>query len=240
MIKDEKNRLVCQIRGVVQGVGFRPFVYRLAVELGIRGRVLNNSAGVCVEAEASRRTLDTFLQRLRDGAPPAARIYSFEFSFHHPFGFADFQICRSDDGGEKMVTLLSDIATCPECLAEIQDPAERRFSYPFTNCTQCGPRFTIMTDIPYDRPNTSMRGFSLCSACADEYKNPLDRRFHAQPLACPCCGPQLTYLGREGAPVDCSDLLGRAVADIRAGEIVAVKGLGGFHIMADAYNTGTL
>ena len=139
-----------------------------------------------------------------------------------------------------MFTLLSDIATCPECLAEIQEPAERRFSYPFTNCTQCGPRFTIMTDIPYDRPNTSMQGFPLCPACKEEYENPQDRRFHAQPLACPCCGPQLRYLLPGGASFDGADPLGRAVADIRAGEIVAVKGLGGFHIMADAFNIAAL
>lgn len=240
MIKDDQNRLVCQIRGVVQGVGFRPFVYRLAVELGIRGRVLNNTAGVAVDAEADRQTLEVFLKRLRADAPAAARIFSFEFSFHQPVGFSDFQIISSHDGGEKMLTLLSDIATCSDCLAEIQDPFERRFSYPFTNCTQCGPRFTIMTDIPYDRPNTSMQGFPLCPACKQEYKNPQDRRFHAQPLACAVCGPRLTYLGRDGESVDCTDPLGRAVADIRGGALVAVKGLGGFHIMVDALNTRAL
>jgi hydrogenase maturation protein HypF len=240
MIKDEKIRLVSQIQGVVQGVGFRPFVYRLAVELGIYGKVLNNPAGVAVEAEADRPTLDEFLKRLRSEAPAAARIYSFEFSFHQPVGFNDFKICRSDDGGEKMFTLLSDIATCPDCLAEIQNPTERRFSYPFTNCTQCGPRFTIMTDIPYDRPNTSMQGFPLCTECEEEYGNPQDRRFHAQPLACPRCGPQLSYLLRNGVPVDCEDPLDRAVADIRSGALVAVKGLGGFHVMADAHNIEAL
>jgi len=240
MIKDEKTRLVCQIRGVVQGVGFRPFVYRLAVELGICGQVLNNPAGVAVEAEADRRTLDDFLKRLRGEAPAAARIYSFEFSFHQPTGFSGFQICRSDDGGKKMFTLLSDIATCPDCLKEIQNPSERRFAYPFTNCTQCGPRFTIMTDIPYDRPHTSMQDFRLCTDCEEEYGNPQDRRFHAQPLACPRCGPKLSYLLQDGAPVGCDTPLDRAVADIRSGALVAVKGLGGFHIMADAHNIEAL
>ncbi len=240
MIKDETTRLVCQIRGVVQGVGFRPFVYRLAVELGILGQVLNNPAGVAVEAEADRPTLDLFLKRIRAEAPVAARIFSLEFSFHQSVGFSDFQICRSEVGGEKMFTLLSDIATCPDCLKEILDPAERRFAYPFTNCTQCGPRFTIMTDIPYDRPNTSMQNFTLCPACAEEYETPQDRRFHAQPLACPRCGPQLSYLGEGGDPVECSDPLGRAVTDIRSGALLAVKGLGGFHVMADAFNIGAL
>ncbi len=240
MIREEKSRLVCQIRGVVQGVGFRPFVYRLAVELGISGRVLNNTAGVAVEAEAGRKMLEDFLKRLRSEAPLAARVFSFEFSFHKPVGFNDFQIISSHDGGKKMFTLLSDIATCPDCLAEIQDPSERRFAYPFTNCTQCGPRFTIMTDIPYDRPNTSMQAFSLCPACKDEYANPQDRRFHAQPLACPDCGPRLSYILPGGKPVDCADPLERAVEDIRSGALVAVKGLGGFHIMADALNIEAL
>jgi len=240
MLKDEKNRLVCQIQGVVQGVGFRPFVYRLAVELEICGQVLNNPAGVAVEAEADRHTLELFLKRLRTETPPAARIYSLEFSFHQPVGYSDFQICHSDDGGEKMFTLLSDIAACADCLAEIQDPTERRFAYPFTNCTQCGPRFTIMTDIPYDRPNTSMKGFSLCANCVAEYENPQDRRFHAQPLACASCGPQLTYLLQSGETVDCPDPLARAVEDILAGLIVAVKGLGGFHLIADARNSTAL
>jgi len=240
MIKDKTTRLICQIRGVVQGVGFRPFVYRQAVELEICGQVLNNPAGVIVEAESDRQTLELFLNRLRTEAPPSARIFSLEFSFHQSVGYSDFQICRSDDSGKKMFTLLSDIATCPDCLAEIQDPSERRFAYPFTNCTQCGPRFTIMTDIPYDRPNTSMKGFSLCADCAAEYENPQDRRFHAQPLACARCGPQLTYLLQSGEAVDCPDPLARAVEDILAGAIVAVKGLGGFHLIADARNRKAL
>jgi len=199
MSKDATTRLVCQIRGVVQGVGFRPFVYRLAGERGVRGRVLNNSAGVYVEAEAPRPVLEGFVRSLRDEAPAAARISSLEFSFHQPTGFEEFSIARSDDTGPAMLTVQSDIATCRDCLAEIQDPAERRFAYPFTNCTQCGPRFTIMTGIPYDRDNTSMQGFALCDACRREYEDPGDRRFHAQPLACVTCGPRPAYLAQAGA-----------------------------------------
>ncbi len=240
MSKDAANRLICRIGGAVQGVGFRPFVYRLATELGIRGRVSNSTAGVDVEAEAGRRTLDEFLKRLRADAPPAARILSFEFSFHQPAGFQDFRIDPSEDGGEKTAMPMADIATCPQCLSEIHDPATRRFAYPFTNCTQCGPRFTIMTDIPYDRPNTSMRAYDLCPACAAEYENPRDRRFHAQPLACPACGPRLSYCSRSGEPIDCPDVLGRAAEDIRSGAVVALKGLGGFHVMADARNLAAL
>lgn len=240
MSKDAVTRLICRIHGAVQGVGFRPFVYRLASELGICGRVSNDTAGVVVEAEASRRTLDEFLKRLRTDAPPAARVLSFEFSFHQGAGFQDFQILPSDDSGEKNVSPMADIATCSACLSEIHDPSARRFAYPFTNCTQCGPRFTIMTDIPYDRPNTSMRAFDLCPECRAEYESPGDRRFHAQPLACPDCGPGLAYCGRRGEPIDCADVLDRAAEDLRGGSVVAVKGLGGFHVMADARSTAAI
>jgi hydrogenase maturation protein HypF len=240
MRNDQKTRLICRIYGAVQGVGFRPFVYRLATELGICGQVSNNTSGVVVEAEADRSTLDEFLKRLRADAPPAARILSFECSFHQAAGFQDFQIQPSDDAGEKNVSPMADLATCPECLSEIHDPCARRFAYPFTNCTQCGPRFTIMTDIPYDRPNTSMRAFDLCPACRAEYESPGDRRFHAQPLACPDCGPRLAYCGRRGEPIDCADVLDRAAEDLRGGSVVAVKGLGGFHVMADARSTAAI
>lgn len=240
MSKDATIRLVCQVRGVVQGVGFRPFVYRLADARGVRGRVCNNSAGVFIEAEASRPVLESFLKCLRDEAPATSRIFSLEFSFHRPVGFDAFTIVRSEGSGPAMPAVQADIAMCRECLTEVQNSAERRYAYPFTNCTQCGPRFTIMTGIPYDRVNTSMQGFSLCDDCRREYADPGDRRFHAQPLACGRCGPQLSYLALDGACSECGDPLGRAVDDLRTGALVAVKGLGGFHIMADARNVGSL
>jgi hydrogenase maturation protein HypF len=240
MSKDAVTRVICRIGGAVQGVGFRPFVYRLATQLGICGQVSNDTAGVVVEAEASRSTLDAFLKRLRADAPLAARILSCEFSFHQAAGFQDFQIQPSDGAGEKNVSPMADIATCPECRAEIHDSCARRFAYPFTNCTQCGPRFTIMTDIPYDRPNTSMHAFALCADCLAEYENSGDRRFHAQPLACPACGPRLAYCDRSGDSVDCANVLQRAADDIRSGAIVALKGLGGFHVMADARSTAAI
>lgn len=240
MNKDAVTRLICRIGGAVQGVGFRPFVYRLAAGLGICGQVSNNTTGVVIEAEAPRRTLDEFLKRLRADAPPAARILTFESSFHQSAGFQDFQIQPSEDRGEKTAMPMADLATCTACLSEIHDPAARRFAYPFTNCTQCGPRFTIMADIPYDRLNTTMRAFDLCADCRAEYENPADRRFHAQPLACPECGPRLAYLDHTGNPVDCADVLQRAADDIRSGAVAAVKGLGGFHVMADARSTSAI
>jgi len=240
MSKDAPIRLFCQIHGVVQGVGFRPFVYRLARECALRGHVLNNAAGVCIEAEASRPVLESFIQRLRDEAPATARISSLEFSFHQPAGLEEFRIVHSDDAGPVLLTVPADIAMCRDCLSEIQDPAERRFAYPFTNCTQCGPRFTIMTGIPYDRVNTSMQGFLLCDACRREYQDPRDRRFHAQPLACGHCGPQLSFRARDGSCIDTDDPLQRAVDELRNGALLALKGLGGFHIMADAYNVAAL
>jgi hydrogenase maturation protein HypF len=240
MSKETVTRLICRIHGDVQGVGFRPFVYRLAAELGIRGRVHNSTSGLVVEAEALRQTLDIFAKRLRVDAPSSARVLSCECSFHQPAGFQDFRIQPSEDIGEKTVGAMADMATCPECRAEIHDATARRFAYPFTNCTQCGPRFTIMTDIPYDRPNTSMRAFDLCQDCLAEYECPDDRRFHAQPLACPACGPRLAYCGRSGERIDCPDVLGRAAKDVRGGSVLAVKGLGGFHVMADACSTGAI
>ncbi|HHJ05890.1 MAG TPA: carbamoyltransferase HypF [Anaerolineae bacterium] len=239
------QRLKIEIHGAVQGVGFRPFVYRLAAELALTGWVVNNARGVFIEAEGPKAALETFLQRLSSDKPPLAMIQSLDAEWLAPVNFEDFQIRRSDAAGAKTVLVLPDAATCADCLREVFNPADRRYRYPFTNCTNCGPRFSIIQALPYDRPNTTMRRFTLCPTCQSEYENPLDRRFHAQPNACPVCGPNLEFQvsGFEfrvshNPKLETKNLkpIDRAVAAIKAGEIVAVKGLGGFHLMVDAQN----
>jgi hydrogenase maturation protein HypF len=230
------QRLRVHIRGAVQGVGFRPFVYRLATELGLPGWVINSSAGVVIEVEGEPGLLDRFLLRVGREHPPRAIVQGLESSFLEPAGFASFEI-RESAGGEKTTLVLPDIATCPDCLAELFDPANRRYRYPFTNCTNCGPRFSIIEALPYDRPNTTMAGFQLCGACRREYEDPRDRRFHAQPNACPACGPRLELWDADGHPLAVEDdALRTAEARITDGAIVAVKGLGGFHLVVDARN----
>ena len=234
-IEESPLRLKACIRGAVQGVGFRPFVYRLASELKLPGWVSNTAQGVFVEVEGAKGVLDQFVLRLQNDKPPRAFIQSFEFSFLDPVGYATFEIKVSDGAGLKTVLILPDIATCPDCLAEVFDPRNRRYLYPFTNCTNCGPRFSIIESLPYDRPNTSMNRFTMCSDCQREYDDPNDRRFHAQPTACPVCGPRLELWNEEGktSSRDRDAVLGAEQA-IRGGKIVAVKGLGGFHLMVDA------
>lgn len=220
------------ITGVVQGVGFRPFVYNLARRLGVRGWVLNHSGGVDIEAEAAPETLTAFLAALRAEAPPLAHIASLEATPIPSNGYTTFEIRHSEAQEGRFVLISPDVATCPDCLRELFDPADRRYRYPFINCTNCGPRFTIITDIPYDRPHTTMRVFPLCDACRAEYENPADRRFHAQPNACPECGPHLTLLAQGAASA--AGALADAVERLLQGEIVAVKGLGGFQLACDA------
>ena len=240
-----QRRLSIEIHGAVQGVGFRPFVYRLAADLGLAGWVINDTAGVFIEVEGDESLLAEFLRRLSTEAPPRALIQSLDADWLTPAGYAHFEIRHSDGQGSKTVLVLPDIATCPDCLRELFDPTDRRHGYPFTNCTNCGPRFSIIQALPYDRPNTTMRRFVLCPACQAEYDSPLDRRFHAQPNACPVCGPQLAAIGKqstvngEQSPDHRSPFtvhLQVAVEALRAGQIVAVKGLGGFHLMVDAGN----
>ena len=192
-----QRRLSVEIHGAVQGVGFRPFVYRLATELGLAGWVINDTAGVFIEVEGDEPALAEFLRRLPVERPPRALIQSLDAAWLAPAGYAGFEIRHSDGQGSKTVLVLPDIATCPDCLREVFDPADRRHGYPFTNCTNCGPRFSIIQALPYDRPNTTMRRFALCPACQAEYDSPLDRRFHAQPNACPVCGPQLAVWGAD-------------------------------------------
>ena len=220
----------------MQGVGFRPFIYRLADEMNLKGWVINNTQGVFIEAEAEPEVLQQFLLRIEREKPAISFIQSFEHSFVDPVPYDKFEIRESTDGA-KTALILPDIATCSECQREIFDPSNRRYRYAFTNCTNCGPRFTIVEALPYDRPRTSMRIFEMCPECSEEYHNPRDRRFHAQPNACPKCGPHLELwnetgaVGRHG-----DDALRQAAAAIRDGLIVAVKGLGGFHLMVDASN----
>ncbi|HEX4140945.1 MAG TPA: carbamoyltransferase HypF [Candidatus Methylacidiphilales bacterium] len=230
---NERARAV--IRGAVQGVGFRPFVYRLAMELNLTGWVLNSAQGVFLEVEGVGASLRNFLLRVEREKPPRAIIQSMEFSFLDAVGYSGFVIRKSDDAGAKTALILPDIAPCEQCLVDIFSPRNRRFRYPFTNCTNCGPRFTIIEELPYDRPHTAMKAFKMCPACQKEYDDPADRRFHAQPNACPVCGPQVEFWDAEGNTLASGDAALRRVAEeIRAGRIIALKGLGGFQLIADA------
>jgi hydrogenase maturation protein HypF len=231
------GRLRVTIRGAVQGVGFRPFVYRLANELGLKGWVNNSSQGVFIEVEGGPEKLKRFLLRLPDEKPPRSFIQSLESSHLDPVEFSDFEIRESESHGAKTALVLPDIATCPDCFAEIFDPIDRRYRYPFTNCTNCGPRYSIIETLPYDRPNTTMKTFEMCDECRAEYEDPADRRFHAQPNACPKCGPHLDLWDSDGDIVSTDqEAIARTADAIRDGRIVAVKGIGGFHLMVDARN----
>ena len=224
------------VRGVVQGVGFRPFVYRLALEEGLSGFIGNDTDGVTIEIEGPAARLDAFLARLRDEAPPLARIDSVAVRDAAATGEADFRIVASEVLGRVSTGIPADAATCPDCLRELLDPADRRYHYPFLNCTNCGPRFTITRRIPYDRPQTSMARFKMCAACQAEYDDPLNRRFHAQPNACWECGPRVWLTGADGAGIAAEDSLTATIGRLLAGEIVAIKGIGGFHLSVDATN----
>ena len=230
------------ISGVVQGVGFRPFVYNLALRLGLRGWVLNHSGGVDLEVEGPPEALDAFVAALSAEAPPLAQIEALAARAMPTQDFTGFEIRQSERQEGRYQLISPDVATCPDCLREVLDPADRRYHYPFTNCTNCGPRFTIIADIPYDRSNTTMRVFPLCPECQREYDDPSNRRFHAQPNACPACGPHLWLADAAGRPlagaVQHADpaVLERARDLLLSGRIVAIKGLGGFLLACDATN----
>ena len=231
------SRVRARIEGTVQGVGFRPYVYRLADELGVAGHVLNDSRGVVVEVEAPAETVERFLSRLALEAPPLANVERVTSEQLEELGEHGFAIRESPAGGEPCAAVTPDSATCPDCLAELFDPADRRFRYPFTNCTNCGPRFTIVRDVPYDRPNTTMAAFEMCPACLAEYRDPTDRRFHAQPNACPDCGPQVRLVYAGGGALEdagAGDALEATAHALLEGAIVAVKGIGGFHLACRA------
>ncbi len=223
----------------MQGVGFRPFVYNLAQRMGLDGWVLNHSGGVDIEAEGPPETVDAFVAALRDEAPPLARIESLEAEPIPVDGYERFEIRHSEAQEGRYQLISPDVATCPDCVGELFDPADRRYRYPFINCTNCGPRFTIIEDIPYDRPKTTMRVFPLCDDCREEYEDPVDRRFHAQPNACPECGPRVWLVespDSETPHASKEAALARAKALLLEGGILAVKGLGGFHLACDATN----
>jgi hydrogenase maturation protein HypF len=227
-------RVRARVEGTVQGVGFRPFVYRLASELELSGHVLNDSRGVLLEVEAAAPTVDRFLERLSAEAPPLARVERVLTDELPSTGQRGFSILASPSAGEPSAPVTADSATCEDCLAELFDPADRRYRYPFVNCTNCGPRFTIVRGVPYDRPLTTMAGFDMCAACRAEYEDPSDRRFHAQPNACPDCGPSARLLDSRARAVGDVDAVRAAAAALVEGAVVAVKGLGGFHLACRA------
>ncbi len=222
------------VRGIVQGVGFRPFVYRLAVKHNLKGYVYNTSEDVKIEVEGELEAIKQFQLELGIEAPPLAHIEGIAITHHPPIGYKNFEIRHSIAEEGKYQLISPDIATCQACLSELLNPSDRRYRYPFTNCINCGPRFTIIEDIPYDRPETTMRYFQMCPQCQAEYENPLDRRFHAQPNACPKCGPKVELVDNQGKRVAGSDVLASASQLLKRGKIVAVKGLGGFLLACDA------
>ncbi|MDI6854011.1 MAG: carbamoyltransferase HypF [Deltaproteobacteria bacterium] len=222
------------VAGLVQGVGFRPFVYRLAKSLHLTGWVRNTSQGVDIEAQGAPALLESFIQDLARQAPPLARVESVKVADIEPAGDAAFAILESKTSRGVEAVIPPDVGLCRDCAAEILDPRDRRYHYPFTNCTNCGPRFTIIRQVPYDRPRTTMSAFAMCAACEREYQDPADRRFHAEPTACPACGPKL-WLEVGNSRVD-NDVLETAGRLLREGRVVAVKGLGGFHLACDAKN----
>ena len=229
-----------ELRGVVQGVGFRPWIYKLAAEQGVTGRVSNGAAGVIIDAFGPQRALDDFADRLIHDPPPAADILEVSSRAIAPEQLETFTIVPSATGDGLRVSIPPDLATCPECVGEIFDPANRRYRYAFTNCTHCGPRYTIARDIPYDRATTTMAAFTMCEVCRREYEDPADRRFHAQPNACPRCGPRLALISSDGRDVPAPDPIASAANALAVGAIVAVKGLGGFHLACDATNAAVI
>ena len=225
--------LVC---GVVQGVGFRPFVYRLAFEEGLAGFIGNDTDGVTIEVEGPEERVEAFLDRLRAEAPPLARIDSIVARDVTAIGEVGFRIVASEVLGPVSTGIPADAATCRDCLRELLDPEDRRYGYPFLNCTNCGPRFTITRRIPYDRPQTSMARFKMCAACQAEYDDPLSRRFHAQPNACWDCGPRVWLVGADGSALSADNPVAATIDRLVAGQIMAIKGVGGFHLSVDATN----
>jgi len=238
------RRVRVRVDGTVQGVGFRPHVYRLARELGLAGFVRNDTRGVLIEAEGPAEAVAALLARIGREAPPLAVVERVEVAESAPTGAAGFAIEASDAAGAPAARVSADAATCAQCLAELADPADRRYRYPFINCTNCGPRFTIVRGVPYDRPLTTMAGFRMCERCQAEYDDPGDRRFHAQPNACPACGPALALLDPGGValapPPGAQDPVAAVAAMLRDGAVVAVKGIGGYHLACLAADDGAV
>ncbi len=233
---NEKIRRRIQVGGVVQGVGFRPYIYRLASQERLVGTIANDTSGVTIEVEGTDAAVESFLRRLPKEIPPLALVSSIAVLQIPAIGEDGFRILHSDARGAISAQIPADAATCADCLREMMDPADRRYRYPFINCTNCGPRFTITRSIPYDRPQTSMSAFPMCAPCQAEYDDPLNRRFHAQPNACWTCGPSLSLVDCSGASIAAVDCIEEVTRRILAGEILAIKGIGGFHLVVDATN----
>jgi len=236
MVKERKR---LEIKGIVQGVGFRPFIYRLAKNHKLKGFVFNNTKGVIVDLEGSHSSIESVLRKIKEQSPPLAQIKEIESKNLPVKGYKDFVIKYSRKEEEKNTLVSPDIATCDSCFQELLDPSDRRYKYPFINCTNCGPRFSIIKELPYDRKNTTMKKFKMCRDCRYEYENPLDRRFHAQPDACALCGPEVELLSRKGRKVK-GEPFHKTIELIKKGKIVAIKGLGGFHIACDAKNNSAI
>src|SRR5208337_2795855 len=238
---DESSRAILarkaiDVTGIVQGVGFRPFIYRLAQECNLTGFIANTPAGVTIEVQGDPDLLDRFLVRLPSELPPLAKITSLLPRDAEPQAETTFRIVSSRLDAPPKALISPDVAVCGDCLREMMNPRDRRFRYPFINCTNCGPRFTIIRDIPYDRARTSMASFQMCRACQAEYDDAGNRRFHAQPNACWDCGPQVLMLGADGAVMDVAEPIREAARLLQQGSVVAIKGLGGFHLACDAQN----
>lgn len=234
-------RLIIEIQGTVQGVGFRPFVFRLATLLDLKGYVTNNKSGATIEIEGSSELLDRFLGRLYLQKPQHANYLKISLQQKEPFGYFDFKIKESQQDGEIKVHLMPDISICQNCLKELKNPKNRRFNYPFINCTDCGPRYSIIKALPYDRINTSMANFIMCPNCKKEYENPKDRRFHAEPISCPDCGPRLMLRKKDGTILATGfDAIKGAAKLIKRDNILAIKGIGGFHLVCDATKSLTV
>jgi hydrogenase maturation protein HypF len=231
-----KRREIIRIRGIVQGVGFRPFLFRVAKERELCGFVLNDDQGVLLEVEGAGHNLEGLVDQIREEAPPLSRINDIKVTRVAAAGHKSFEIRESPRARKRRVPISPDAATCPACLEDILDVANRRYRYPFTNCTHCGPRLTIVMDVPYDRSRTTMAGFNLCGNCRIEYEDPKDRRFHAQPNACPTCGPQLWLMDAIGIRLPVQDPLAETRRLLIQGAVLAMKGLGGFHLACDARN----
>src|SRR5918998_935911 len=237
-----QERREISVRGIVQGVGFRPFIYALARRHKLTGLVRNDAEGVHIEAEGLPEELECFLREIKEEAPPLAIIEAVTW---RPLTVREeraFRIEESREGVRRRALISPDVATCEECLAEIFDPTDRRYRYPFTNCTNCGPRFTITRSVPYDRAMTTMAGFKMCPECQREYDDPSDRRFHAQPNACPVCGPRMKLLDRFGHELysRLEDPIVRAARMLRGRAILAIKGLGGYHLACDPFDAKTV
>lgn len=234
------KRIRLEIQGVVQGVGFRPFIYSAAQKFDIKGFVGNESSGIFIEIEGNEKDFENFQSFLKENLPPLAHISEIKISEIEVKNDTDFRIIKSESHEDDFTLISPDICVCEDCLREFFDRNDRRFQYPFINCTNCGPRFTITEKIPYDRPNTTMCDFRMCEDCQKEYDDPQNRRFHAQPNACPKCGPQVYFFGKDGESFEANYAITETKKRLSKGEIIAVKGIGGFHLICNARNDAVL